>query len=413
MLGVRTALGRSASTLTGRAARLRFVYIVLGGALFMPYYLVSLWVMQVSSLPLHLHPVWLAEFAAYLGAVPLVAVTAPAGPVRQLEVPTARVLLGGRSATLVSGPAVSWRSRGRAGVWYLLHLAGGALLSGVTLATVPLAGVLLVLPAFSSIPTPVRWLWPAGWSTGWAPPLALGLLLALLVVLAAASAAAYRVAPVLLGPTPAERLAEVERRTADLAERGRLARELHDSVGHALSVVAIQANAAGQVADRDPEFVRQALRAIGETASSALADLDHVLGLLRDEPPGTAPQPTLADLGRLLGTAGAAGLKVTAELEGDLKAVPAVASREAYRVVQEGLTNALRHAGQVPVRVRVAHEADGLAIGISNPVAGETLPAAGGGRGLRGIRERTALLGGRTQVGRQGEDWIVSVEIPL
>jgi signal transduction histidine kinase len=136
-----------------------------------------------------------------------------------------------------------------------------------------------------------------------------------------------------------------------------------------------------------------------------------VLGLLRGQPPGTAPRPALADLGRLPGTAQAAGLKVTAEVDRDLTAVPAVASREACRVVQEGLTNAPRHAGQVPVRV--AHQAGGLAIGISNPVAGQTLPAAGGGRGLRGIRERTALPGGRTRAGRQGRDWIISAEIPL
>jgi Histidine kinase len=75
----------------------------------------------------------------------------------------------------------------------------------------------------------------------------------------------------------------------------------HDSVGHALSVVAIQANAAVRVLDRDVEFVRQALTAIGDTAKSAVEDLDHVLGLLREEPGGTAPQPTLADLDRLIG----------------------------------------------------------------------------------------------------------------
>jgi signal transduction histidine kinase len=399
---------------TGRSARLRWVYIVLGGALFMPYFLFSVWVVQVTNLAGRGNQLMPAVVAA-LGALPLVAITALAGPVRQLEVASARVLLGGRMTGLVSGPPASLGSRLRAGVWYLLHLAFGALLSGLSLAVPPMAALLLVLPAFGTLPRELRDYWPSGISTWWAPAAGTAELLALIAVLAAAGAAAVRVAPVLLGPTPAERLADAERRAADLAERGRLARELHDSVGHALSVVAIQASAA----DRDPDFVKLALRTISETAGAALADLDHMLGLLRDEPSGTAPQPTLADLGRLFDTARAAGLQVTADVSPDLTRVPAVASREAYRVVQEGLTNVLKHAGQVPVRVTVRHEDGRLTVEMRNPVpdkgqrTGSGRAGSGGGRGIGGICERAALLGGDASAVRVDQDWVMSVAIPL
>jgi signal transduction histidine kinase len=405
MPDVRTTLRR----VTGHSARLRWVYIVLGGALFMPYFLLMLWVVQVTGLTGHGSRL-MPEVAAALCALPLVAITALAGPVRQLEVASVRVLLGARMTGLVGGPPASRGSKLRAGLWYLLHLAFGALLSGLSLAVPPMAALLLVLPAFGTLPRDLRNYWPSGISTWWSPAVGLAEMLALIAVLAAAGAAAVRVAPVLLGPTPAERLADAERRAADLAERGRLARELHDSVGHALSVVAIQASAA----DRDPDFVKQALRTISETAGAALADLDHVLGLLRDEPSGTAPQPTLAGLGRLFDTARAAGLTVTADVSPDLTKVPAVASREAYRVVQEGLTNVLKHAGQVPVRVTVRHEDGRLTVEMRNPLPDQgQRTVSGGGRGIHGIRERTALLGGDASAGRVDQDWVMSVDVPL
>jgi signal transduction histidine kinase len=409
-------LSRVLAAVAGRRARLRWVYTVLGGALLMPYFFASLYIMQVAGLPRYTGSQFVLEFAAYFGALPLVAITAPTGFVKQLEVPAARILLGGAAASLLGGPARSWRSRGRAGLWYFLHLAVGAVLSGLSLAVPPLAGLLIILPALGAMPRPLASLWPAGLSTGWAPAAGLVMLLALLGLLAAAGAAAAWMAPVLLGPTPAERLAEAERRAATLAERGRLARELHDSVGHALSVVAIQANAAVRVLDRDAEFVRQALTAIGDTAKSAVEDLDHVLGLLREEPAGATPQPTLADLGRLVGNARQAGAQITASVTGDLASMPAVTSREAYRVVQESLTNALRHAGKAPVELSVARAAAQLTITVLNQLPespGGTGNMAGGGRGLRGMQERVAMLGGKAECGPRGGHWLVRVAIPL
>ncbi|HXV93425.1 MAG TPA: histidine kinase, partial [Pseudonocardia sp.] len=230
----------------------------------------------------------------------------------------------------------------------------------------------------------------------------------------------------------AERLAAelaAARAEADaLGERARLARELHDSVGHALTLTTLQAGAAARVldgSDPDPAFVRRALEAIADAGRAALADLDHVLGLLRDGPAGTAPQPVLADLTRLLDRTRAAGVRVDAEVQGDLAAVPPLLGREGYRLVQEALTNALRHAGPVPVRVRVVVDTAALRLAVTNPLSrtrgrpraggrvGARGPSPGGGRGLAGMRERVAVLGGVLDAGPDGDTWRVVARLPL
>jgi signal transduction histidine kinase len=217
---------------------------------------------------------------------------------------------------------------------------------------------------------------------------------------AAGGALMSRLAPARLGPPP--------------AERDRLARELHDSVGHALSVMAIQASAAERVLERDPAVARRALAEIGASAREGMRDLDHVLGLLREEPAATAAPPSLDDLGRLLAASLATGVRVNAQVSGGLAVVPPAVSREAYRILQEGLTNAARHAGGMPTRVRVAVAGERLEVELVNPLpATAGRPAARGGRGLTGIRERVAALGGRVSAGPDGGHWRVTVELPL
>jgi signal transduction histidine kinase len=218
-------------------------------------------------------------------------------------------------------------------------------------------------------------------------------------------------APALLGPSPSERIAALEAQAGQLAERNRLARELHDSVGHALAVTTLQAAAAQRLLDTDPGFVRTALAAIEEAGRGAAEELDHVIGLLREQDRGRpAPPPTLADLDRLVADARAAGLELDVDVGGAVDQAPAAVSREGYRIVQEGLTNAVRHGGWAPVSLRLAVAGRTLEIELTNPLR----PGApgGGGRGLDGMRERVDLLGGRMTAGADGAVWRVAVRLP-
>jgi len=221
-----------------------------------------------------------------------------------------------------------------------------------------------------------------------------------------------RLSQMLLGPTPADQLAALRRRTEQLAERNRLARELHDSVGHALSVVTLQAGAAGRVLDSDPRFAHKALAAIEDAARTALADLDHVLGLLREDPAATSPQLTMTDLEQLITSMRDAGVAVTAEVTGDLAALPYAVSTAAYRIVQECLTNALRHAAGTQVTLVVHTEDDVLSVSATNPL-GAPVASPGGGRGINGMRERVTVLRGHITAGPVDGTWQVSARIPL
>ncbi|NUR41079.1 MAG: two-component sensor histidine kinase, partial [Streptomyces sp.] len=214
----------------------------------------------------------------------------------------------------------------------------------------------------------------------------------------------------LLGPSPADRLAAMEERTEQLLERTRIARELHDSIGHALTVAVVQAGAAR--AAGDPAFTDRALDAIEETGRAALEDLERVLGVLRESDRPVSSRPTLTDADRLLESARASGAKVDVDMTGPLDTVPGPVSREGYRILQEALTNVLRHAGAVPVRVRVAVDDGVLALEVRNPLTAD-IAGPGRGSGLRGIRERAALLGGRAHTGPDQGDWQVHAELPL
>jgi signal transduction histidine kinase len=188
-------------------------------------------------------------------------------------------------------------------------------------------------------------------------------------------------------------------------------------VGHALSAVTLQASAARRVLDHDPEFVREALAAIEDTTRRTVGELDAVLGVLREagDPASTAPAPTLAaDLDGLLSRTRAGGLRVQADAVAlDPAALPPLVSREAYRIVQEVLSNALRHAG-TSLTLRLARDGDDLLITAENPLPPHpprTRP--GGGHGLRGIADRARLLGGTTEAGPERGSWRVTVRLPL
>jgi signal transduction histidine kinase len=216
--------------------------------------------------------------------------------------------------------------------------------------------------------------------------------------------------PALLGPSYTERL---EAAAARASERNRIARELHDSLGHALSLVTMQAAGARKVIGRDPEFAAHALGAIETASRRAAADLDHMLGLLRDDPrqsAGTAPEPDLSAFAALIDGARSAGLQVRATGSEGLSDLPVLVSREAYRIVQEGLTNALKYSADRTASVSVRLDGDVLDIRLTNPSDGR--PSVRNGRGVRGIRERVAALGGVTDAGFRDGRWTLSVSLP-
>ena len=207
------------------------------------------------------------------------------------------------------------------------------------------------------------------------------------------------------------RLVEQERRhsgeRALFEERQRIARELHDVVAHHMSVIAIQAEAAPyKTADPPPELV-ESFAGIRTSALTGLAELRRVLGVLRTDRPDTGPQPSLADLGALLDSARGGGLTVTAATSGDPAGVPEGVDLSAYRILQEALSNAMRHAPGSQVAVSVTYRAGHLELDIRNDAgrgnragrAGEKgenggMDKVGSGHGLIGMRERAAMLGG-------------------
>ncbi|HEY7261966.1 MAG TPA: sensor histidine kinase [Trebonia sp.] len=217
-------------------------------------------------------------------------------------------------------------------------------------------------------------------------------------------------------------LAEQEaRRRRDEAERGRhavaeerlrIARELHDVLAHSLSVVTVQAGVGRRVGAARPAEALRALCAVEEASRGALDELRRVLCLLRsdDEPaiesaPGAelalAPAPGLADLGRLAALVREAGSPVRVDLTGDVTAVPPAAALTAYRIVQEALTNVVRHAPGAEATVRVAIGPEGVRIRVTDTgqSAGLPGPAPGAGHGIAGMRERAAIFGGTLEAG--------------
>jgi signal transduction histidine kinase len=213
-----------------------------------------------------------------------------------------------------------------------------------------------------------------------------------------------------------ERERESEARAAVAEERARLAREMHDVVAHSLSVMVVQAEAAEAMLDTDPQRARRPLGAVQETGRSALTELRRMLGVLRemaDEGPALAPQPGLAGLDALVASVREAGLPVTVRVKGDPRPLPSGIDLSAYRIVQEGLTNALKHAGPARAEVVVTYGARELLLQVSDDGRGHD-PSANGGHGLLGMRERVALFGGVLEAGPQPQGgFALRARLPL
>jgi signal transduction histidine kinase len=224
-----------------------------------------------------------------------------------------------------------------------------------------------------------------------------------------------------------ERTAELEQAREELArravteERLRLARELHDVVAHAMSVIAVQSGVGAHVADTQPQEAAKALGAIEATSRAALTELRRLLGVLREDsqPQGDlTPVPGLADLDGLLAEVAKAGLAVRLRVEGTLLPLPAGVDLSAYRIVQEALTNVVKHAGPARAQVVVGYHDHDVTLEITDDGSGVGAPTGDGqarvGHGLIGMRERVAAFGGDLEIGPQpGGGFRVAARLPL
>jgi signal transduction histidine kinase len=227
----------------------------------------------------------------------------------------------------------------------------------------------------------------------------------------------------------AEQEARHEAETAVLQERQRIARELHDVVAHHMSVIAIQAEAAPyKVTDPPPELA-ESFADIRASALEGLTELRRILGVLRTDPSTqTAPQPGLERLEEIVASAHAGGLDVETSVTGEPPILPGGVGLSAYRILQESLSNAMRHAPGSSVRVDIAYEPDLLRLRVCNGPASSsparsTAPGgtgrdqvvrAGGGHGLVGMRERAAMLGGELEAGPTADGgFLVTAVLPL
>ena len=383
----------------------QWVYLLLGAAFALAAGIVLAWPVQATvtaGLPL-----WVSVPLAALVVLGPIAAVGTLGAVRTVEGVAVSALLTGEPAD-PPAPSATARQRGRTSALLVLHVLAGGVAG--TLLIVGLPSAVLVLAGEEDV-------------VGVAFPdrsAQLAVAVALLVAVALGGPVLGRgmaaLAPRLLAGSTAERLAAAEESVSVLSGRDRLARELHDSVGHSLSLTSVQAGAARRLLTRDPAAAEQAIRAVEDAARRAMVDLDHVLGLLRDEagPGDAAPAPDLGDLDQLVGTARGAGAQVDLTVTGQPGTLPAVVSREAYRIVQEGLTNVLRHAPGAACRLEVDAAGRDLELRLSNATPGGLTGASGGGRGLIGLRERVRDLRGHVQAGPDDDGrWRLVVRLPV
>jgi signal transduction histidine kinase len=217
----------------------------------------------------------------------------------------------------------------------------------------------------------------------------------------------------------AERLRAHAAAEAATAERLRISRELHDIVAHSIGVIALQAGAAARVIDTQPHRARAALYEVEAASRETLAGLRRMLATARPPGPGQEPQapresaPGLADIARLAAETTAAGVRVDVQWLGERRPLPVDVELAAYRIIQESVTNVIRHAGASSCQVLIDSQQDKLAIDVTDSGHGPA-SAAGSGHGLAGMRERAALLGGDITAGPRPEGGFrVTARLPV
>jgi len=394
----------------GSGATLRFVtrtaWLMLGAAIGTAAALVAV---SLGQLLVEITPVpWVAVAASVL-LVPLLGLVPGA---RELEVTAARTMLRVADDQLVPASGlVRWRSVG----WVVAHLLLGLLAGFLLLGVVPGAVVVIVsaLSGADDVLARVSVPQPDGPTETAVVVLVAGVgVAACLAAVWGTGGLAARLAPFFLGPTARDRLLVAEARLAAEVEHVRLARELHDGIGHALTVIAVQATAGRRGALTNADRATEALEVIETAARQALTELDGLLGVLRDEVADPAPEPDLRGLADLVEVHRRNQLSVRVESD-PVDDLPALVSRSAYRILAEALTNAQRYADPGDVDIRIRCTATDLQLEVISPLS---TTADGrrraGGHGLQGVRERVRLLGGSVQAGPEQDSWILRAGIP-
>lgn len=207
---------------------------------------------------------------------------------------------------------------------------------------------------------------------------------------------------------------ELQAEAAVAVERGRIARELHDVIAHNVSMIVVQAGAAARVLEGSQPHVRDALEAIESTGRATVDEMRRLLGVLREAGGDAAlsPQPGLGDLDRLVANVRSAGLPVEFSVEGVPMELPAALDLTAYRIAQEALTNALKHAGPARAELRLRYAPGAVEIEVRDDGVGGA-DTGGTGHGLVGMRERASLWGGRLDAGGSTGGWVVTAWLPI
>ncbi len=330
--------------------------------------------------------------------------------VRELEVTAARAMLG-VTAELVVPAQPEAGHRWRSVVWVVLHLVLG-LVAAVALVGFGPGGVVIGLAGVTGEPTSIAGVGVPALGVPGLAALGAAMVLVSGAVALGLGVLAARLAPAFLGPTAGDRLELAEARLAAEAEQVRLARDLHDGIGHALTIIAVQASAGRRVLDRDPDTARRSLAAVEEAARRALDELDAMLAALRDPGERPGPGPGVERLSALVAAHREAGLLVTTETP-HLPSLPAVVSSTVYGVVAEGLANAHRHGGAGEVVVRVTADPGAVRVVVDSPRPVRARARTSGGRGLVGVRERVGVLGGTVEAGLGDGRWRLAATIPV
>jgi signal transduction histidine kinase len=208
------------------------------------------------------------------------------------------------------------------------------------------------------------------------------------------------------------RLAELDRQAAITAERTRMARELHDMIANHFSAIAIQSTAALSRKDLDPSTVRKVMESVRENSVKGMAEMRSMIGLLRQEgDEGEAMRPRLLDVETLVDRSRQSGMAVDFQVEGEPRELSPSVDLAGYRIIQEALTNALKH-GEQPATVSIRYQPHQVSLIVDNPVNGRKASLPGAGVGLIGMRERTKLVGGEFEAGPRDSSWRVTATLP-